>query len=103
MSDEAQPGGSVDAAMIGLEKGRVAGAAAQAIADELDDRSHKVEMRIYRILNATDQILDPQQAVQAWIEMHEIQKLRRALTRRERRARQIAATVGERMSFARAS
>lgn len=75
---------SIDKDLARLSAGHAAGAALELIAQELDNRERTIATAIFRILSDQEKTLDPQKAVQGWIELHEINKLRQSLSKRQR-------------------
>lgn len=72
--------------------GRLAGALLELLETELDKREKAIRTKIRSAINQPGKYLEPQLAVQAWLEMQAIDDLRASLTKRQRSGR----SAGER-------
>lgn len=91
-----------DAARVEQDLGRVAdgqaaGRLAESLAPEFERRHRAIEKKIYDRL-AAGQVVDPQLALQCWIEKYELARLERELVHRQRRGERSAERVGPHMT-----
>jgi hypothetical protein len=82
--------------MAAVADGRIAGALLELLEVELNRREQAIRAKVWTAINAANSYLEPQLAVQAWVELKAVHDLRQALTRRQQAGRSAGARETER-------